>query len=62
MYLVSLLIRLLDLPDAFADRYISGAATRNFSATALKYAGGLSAADRSQPYYGNFDFDSTYTL
>ncbi len=47
--------------DAFADRYISGAATRNFSATALKYAGGLSATDRSQPYY-SFDFDSTYTL
>ncbi|SDB88528.1 BamA/TamA family outer membrane protein [Williamwhitmania taraxaci] len=51
----------LSYQDAFDDRYISGSATRNFSATALKYAGGLSAIKRSRPYY-SFDFDSTYII
>jgi len=47
--------------DAFDNRYVSGSATRYFSATALKYAGGLSAINHSRPYY-SYDFDSTYTL
>lgn len=47
--------------DSFADRIISGSAERNFSATALKYAGGIGALKQTQPYY-SFDFDSTYTL
>ena len=47
--------------DAFSDKYISGSATRDFSASALKYAGGVGAVYRMQPFY-SYDFDSTYNL
>lgn len=51
----------LTYQDAFNDRYYSGSAIRNFSATTLKYAGGINIFQRSQPFY-SYDFDSTYTI